>query len=356
MTPHHKRRTAKADATATRVAKLQQECGEGGEELLRSVDALPVPMAIWQVADGEILYTNACLDETLGVGPGSLWGQDLSAFIPKLADRRTLARRADQNGCAHGVEVEGRREDGRPLWLAVGQQRMICAGRECLLTLLVNITDRKQEEFERQDRDREALACEIHDGLIQEIAGALMFLEAARRAIEQDQSDGVQQLQTVADLLRDGMKEARRLMDGARGPALDQGGLIGALEALIEKFSATSGIAIEFVHDRALTRLTPAWEQAIYRMIQESLSNVRRHSQSQRARVELTQREDHWEIVVRDWGIGFDPHRSGAKTFGLSSLQQRAQLLGGSLHIESSRGAGTIVRVELPLSGAARVR
>ena len=144
-------------------------------------------------------------------------------------------------------------------------------------------------------------------------------------------------------------------MDGARGPDLDQEGLVGAVEVLIDKFSATSGIAIEFVHDRPLTRLTPPWEKAVYRMIQESLNNVRRHSQSLRARVELTQREDRLEIVVRDWGIGFDPRRSGAKTFGLRSLRQRAQLLGGSLCIESSPGAGTVVRIELPLSREAGV-
>ncbi len=368
MIPHPERKAAKVDSLATRAAKLQQVCGQAGEELLRAVDALPVPLAIWQVADGEILYTNACLEETLGVRPGSLWGRDLSAFIPKLADRRKVARRADQNGCAHGVEVESRREDGRPLWLAVWQQRMICAGRECLLTFLVNITDRKQEEVEWQagrqalqlllhksDRDQEVLACEIHDGLIQEITGALMFLEAAQQAIEQGQPDSVKQLQTVADLLRDGIKEARRLMDGARGPDLDQEGLVGAVEVLIDKFSATSGIAIEFVHDRILTRLAPSGEQAVYRMIQESLNNVRRHSQSVRARVELTQQEDHLEIVVRDWGIGFDPRRSGAKTFGLRSLRQRAQLLGGSLCVESSRGAGTVVRIRLPLSREAGV-
>ena len=368
MIPHHERKTARADATATRLAAFQQLCGPAGQELLRAIDAIPVPLAIWQVADGQILYTNACLDETLGARPGSLWGRDLSEFVPKLADRRKLVKRADQNGCAHGVEVEGRREDGRPLWLAVWQQRMIGAGRECLLTFLVDITDRKQEELkgqegrqtlqlvlQRSDRDREVLACEIHDGLIQEITGAMMFLEAARRGIDQGESDSAKQLQTVADLLRDGIKEARRLMDGARAPDLDQGGLIGAVEALIDRFSSTSGMVIEFVHGRVLTRLAAPREQAIYRMIQESLNNVRRHSQSLRARVELTEREDRLEIVVRDWGIGFDPERSGEKTFGLKSLRQRTQLLGGSLHIESSPGGGTVVRIELPARGEAGV-
>jgi len=186
----------------------------------------------------------------------------------------------------HGTELESRRQDGTPLWLSVWQQRIICSGQECHLTILLDVTQHRLDQLELQqllklsDNDREMIAFEIHDGVVQEMTGALIHLEAAQQAIEKGKPDGFDQLQTVMQILRDGIREARQLMAGVRSPELEQAGLCGALQGLIDKLSATSGIAIEFVHAVAFERLTGKWEDAVYRIVQESLNNVRRHSKS----------------------------------------------------------------------------
>ncbi len=90
-------------------------------------------------------------------------------------------------------------------------------------------------------------------------------------------------------------------------------------------------------------------ENAIYRIVQEGLTNACRHSKSQRVRVELMQRGDLLQIKVQDWGEGFDPARVDADRFGLEGIRQRARLLGGSASVESTPGQGTCLAVELPL-------
>jgi signal transduction histidine kinase len=260
------------------------------------------------------------------------------------------------------VEVEGRREDGSRLWLSAWQERAVCDGCECLITILVDVTEQRLAESQLQqgqedlqhllelsDRDREVIAYEIHDGVVQEMTGALMFLEVARRAVERGEPGALDQLQTVARLLKDGIQEARRLMDGVRLPDLDKEGLHGALQALAKKVTETAGIAIELEYGVAARDLPLATEKAIYRMVQECLNNVRRHSRSPRARVELTQHGEHLEIRVRDWGVGFNPARVAKDALGLKGLRQRAQLLGGSVEIRQPPDKGTEIRIEFPL-------
>ena len=88
---------------------------------------------------------------------------------------------------------------------------------------------------------------------------------------------------------------------------------------------------------------------ALYRITQESLTNARRYSQSERLRVQLTKREDHVRIEVQDRGIGFDPETVEADCFGLEGIRERARLFGGRATIDSTPGKGTLVVVELPL-------
>lgn len=361
------RKASDASQMTARFARLRQELGKG-RSLSRIVEEVPVPLALSHVSDGTILYANQCLGTVLGAAPEDLCGRDWSYVFPKLGDRRKLARQLARTGSVQGLQLPGRHHDGTPRWFAVWQQRVVTTGQECVLTILLDITDCKRHQRElaenRQtlqqvvalwDHDRKMLAHELHDGVMQEMAGALMHLEAAQRALERGEADAADQLQTVTRLLRDGIREARQLMDGARPPGLDEAGLLAALPTLVEKFAQTTGIAIEFVPQVTFTRLTPKWETSLYRIVQESLSNIRRHSRARRARVELTQQDDRLELVIRDWGRGFDPQHVNDKTLGLKGLQQRAQFLGGRAIIESAPRQGTCVRVEVPLPSEALV-
>jgi two-component system sensor kinase len=183
-----------------------------------------------------------------------------------------------------------------------------------------------------------------------------MHLEAARRALAKGRPDAVERLGKVVQYLRDGIHEARRLIDGVRPPGLDHQDLTSALRELVAKAGDSSGIPIEFIAENEGVRLDPAVETAIYRLVQESLSNVWRHSGAARARVELTRSGSAMRLTVRDWGRGFEPEKVAAARFGLSGMQQRAKLAGGTFSLKSAPGKGCKIVAEFPLQAAVSQR
>jgi PAS domain S-box-containing protein len=228
-----------------------------------------------------------------------------------------------------------------------------------LATITRDISDRKrseallvrEQEFLRrlldlQERDRQLVAYEIHDGLVQEMTGALMHLEASKHADDPQQRE--RDFDRGAWLLRESVNEARRLISGLRPPVLDELGIIAALEYLINEIRPELG-EIEFVHRATFDRLVPALESAIFRIVQEALNNIRKHSESTRARVELYENGNMLRLIVRDWGRGFDPKQVSRERFGLQGIRQRARLLGTTAVIESTPGKGTVITVDLPL-------
>jgi signal transduction histidine kinase len=118
---------------------------------------------------------------------------------------------------------------------------------------------------------------------------------------------------------------------------------------LVHEESRQKGPKIEFQSRVDFDRLAPILENAIYRIIQEALTNARIHSKSQKVRVGLLQKNDHVRIVIRDWGIGFTPNDVKENCYGLEGIRERARLLGGRCGIRTGPGKGTRIRVELPL-------
>ena len=352
------------DEMPDRSITLRKE--RGGENCVcETVESIPVPLVIISVADGNVIDVNRALEETFGYRRSRLIDRDAACLFPRLTDRRRLSEAATREGGARGIQVQGRHRDGSPMWFSVWQQRVTCKGRECLSTVLLDVTTDKLERVRQQeqqtalnqllkfsDQDRELIACDIHDGVIQDMTGALMHLEAARKAIDKGRPDAGEQLKKVAQLLREGISEARRLIDGVRAPDLQQMGLVGSLELLIDRVASNKGIDIEFVHRVSADHFSSQTEATIYRILQECLNNIWRHSKSDRARVELVQTNRVIRLTVQDWGVGFDPEHVDRTRFGLASLRQRARLMDGMVLIRSAPGEGCTLRVTLPLDKA----
>ncbi len=175
-----------------------------------------------------------------------------------------------------------------------------------------------------------------------------MHLEVANESRDK-LSDAVRaELTRGVKLLRSAVSEGRRLISGLRPPILDESGIVAAIEYLINE-NRESLPDVEFIHDTSFSRLAPPLEDAVFRIVQEALNNVRRHSHCQRARVHMVQTVDHLRVEVRDWGVGFSPEQVAPDRFGLQGIMERVRLLGGQATIGSSPGEGTCVSVEIPL-------
>jgi signal transduction histidine kinase len=204
------------------------------------------------------------------------------------------------------------------------------------------------------ERDRELLAFELHDGFAQLLTGAMMNVQAAaeRQPSAPDQSQA--SLQEAIRLLRESIDESRRLIQGLRPPVLEQFGVIAAVEHLVDESQAMGGPEIEFISKGRFQRVARPLETAVFRIVQETLTNARKHSGSHRVRVELSRAEDHLLIHVEDWGVGFEAEKIREGRFGIRGVRERARLLGGHAEIRSAPGEGTSITVRLPLVSRAQ--
>ncbi|MFM7207018.1 MAG: ATP-binding protein [Planctomycetaceae bacterium] len=200
--------------------------------------------------------------------------------------------------------------------------------------------------IEIQERERQLVSYEIHDGLAQYIAGAIMHFEAHLHDLQgrasREAVDGMR-------LLRAAAEESRRLIGGLRPPSLDELGIVDAIDSLV----ADARIEIpdvEFVHHLPGERLPLPLETVIFRIVQESLTNARRYAEASRAEVRLERTADGILVSVRDDGRGFDVEAVPDSHFGLEGIRQRCRMFGAAPRIASSPGAGTTIEVVLPLS------
>jgi signal transduction histidine kinase len=203
--------------------------------------------------------------------------------------------------------------------------------------------------LESSDHERQLIAYEIHDGIAQQVAAALMQLQSCEHLRKVAPAKAKRALQTAVETLRQAQSEARRLISGVRPPVLDSSGLVAALVHLVQDQRAAGGPRVEFRSDVAFNRLAPVLENAVYRIAQEALTNACKHSRSARVRVMLAQEGEEVRLEVRDWGVGFDPAAVPAGHFGLEGIRERARLLLGKATIDSRLGHGTTIGLVIPL-------
>ncbi len=200
--------------------------------------------------------------------------------------------------------------------------------------------------FKIQEGERRLTAYEIHDGIVQYATGALMHAETL--AAKHEKVDVLEEINVVCDQLRKIIGEGRRLMNGLRPLVLDEFGLVSAIEHLISE-QPESAPRIIFENRAKFSRLSPAVESTIFRIVQEALTNANRYSKAETINIVLSQSHDQVHVEVEDSGMGFDPEKVSEGRHGLSGMRERTSLLGGALKIDSTPGNGTRITADVPL-------
>jgi len=202
-----------------------------------------------------------------------------------------------------------------------------------------------------QEDERQRLARELHDDTIQSLIALKQRVQLSQRALPQD-APVLPALAELETLTEDAIKNLRRTIRALRPIYLEDFGLASALEILAKETAQAASLEIQFQKVGIERRLSPEVELALYRMAQESLNNVARHSQAKKASVYLEFALETIRVEISDDGRGFTPPSSPAEYmpgghFGLVGLHERAQLLGAKLEIKSTPGKGTQVAVTL---------
>ncbi|MGH3258923.1 MAG: GAF domain-containing sensor histidine kinase [Streptosporangiaceae bacterium] len=204
-----------------------------------------------------------------------------------------------------------------------------------------------------REEERARLARDIHDEQGQILTSLILFAKHLEQQVDGEIAPQVAGLRQLAE---QALRAARTLAQQLRPLELDQLGLVPALNRLVEHTAQRCGIAVDFVAAPQQTRLTYALEVVIYRIAQQALTNVARHSRAHSASVTLSGREGWLTLIIEDDGVGFDCDAVLADTrdsnrMGIRTMRERARSIGGDLVIESDRGSGTLVRLRVQTSG-----
>jgi len=209
------------------------------------------------------------------------------------------------------------------------------------------------EETERLSRmeERTNLAHELHDSLAQTLASLRFQARILDEVLHQgDESATWQRLEQVETSIDEAYMELRELIARFRAPIDDHAGLVPSLEKTVLRFKEESGILTFFYNDLGDERLPESIQPQVVRIVQEALTNVRKHSQASAVRVMLRREgDDHYRVLIEDDGVGLDINQSQSATagehIGLSIMRERAEQIGAELKIESEPGEGTRVHL-----------
>jgi signal transduction histidine kinase len=205
-----------------------------------------------------------------------------------------------------------------------------------------------------QEDERKRVARELHDDLGQALGALALQAEATENLIASDPERAINQLKLTRELITETTERMYELILALRPSTLDDLGLVAALQSHAERFLSGSGIAFELNADGLSDRLPPELETALYRIYQEALNNVRRHSGASKVSITLTLKDGFLESEIQDDGRGFDPQMLDSNGdsphgLGLLGIKERVNQACGNLEIISQPGIGTRIRLRFPI-------
>jgi signal transduction histidine kinase len=225
---------------------------------------------------------------------------------------------------------------------------------------LQNLVERM---IQAQEEEQRRVAYDIHDGLAQMMVSAHQHLQTFGMLHRRKDERSDEALARGLFMMQKSIEEVRKVIAGLRPAELDDLGLVPALQLHLQSLRDDQGWQIELVEEVGPERLPATVEVTAYRIVQEALNNARRHGEAKRARVELVRDGAVLNVLVQDWGHGFDVNALDGRNnqngelgrhvtgrhVGVHGMRERTNLLNGTFTIESTPGDGTTVRVVLPI-------
>lgn len=312
--------------------------------------------------DGCYRLVNARYEELFGISDEEIRGKsDYDIFPREIADQfraTDLQVFREKRSCQ--VEERIPQADGIHIYLSVKfplYDEQGLANGICGISTDITELKRAQDQLRRlsgsimagQEKERAAIARELHDELGQVLTALRMDAVWLRERLNRKDAKAAERASTMCDLIDATIDEVRGMALRLRPKILDDLGLIDALEWHTTDFEKRTGIVCIFRHD-GVTRISDLVATAAYRIAQEALTNVARHSRATHADVTLRVEEGMLTLTVVDTGCGFDTHEiADVECLGMAGMRERASLVGGNLEVRSQSGKGTCVCFRLPI-------
>ncbi len=224
------------------------------------------------------------------------------------------------------------------------------------------IEDLKQKQdmglriIEAQEAERRRVSRDIHDGPAQVMANVVLKAEYCEKIIDEDVEGTKMELKGLKETVRGSLRDIRKIIYDLLPMSLADLGLIPTVEKLIRDFESETGITVDFKAEKMSSHpLKQLIEVTLFRVVQEAMTNIRKHSHAKMVKVSITIREDEAELHIVDNGKGFDADQllgsqDMERGYGIYSMQERIDLLKGTLVLDTARGNGTAIHVVIPLT------
>ncbi|MDU4736741.1 histidine kinase [Clostridium sp.] len=245
---------------------------------------------------------------------------------------------------------------------AVNQINIALGYLEGTILDIINDQDEKSQMIvgikilENQELERQRIAREIHDGPAQYIANAMMRVDFCKVVVKKDLEKGINELDDLKSNIRMALKEVRSIIYDLRPLHLEELGLMDAIKDIINIISVENDIKIDMIVDEASYEVEKIIQIAIYRIIQEILNNIKKHSKAKYVDLRINYIKDYIYIYIQDDGIGFNVQETLINTkqkgnrYGLLGIFERVKQLRGKIEVKSSKGEGTIYKIRLPIN------
>jgi PAS domain S-box-containing protein len=338
---------------------------EGAEHAYRGLIESMNEGALTLTADKTILYANRCFARMVKCPLEQVPGSSFRRFLSS-ADRATLRPLMHQPSPeGTKTQVQLKACDGSQLSVQISLQPLAQndSDRATMAMVVTDVTEaRRTEEMLRaltrrvvevQEAERGRVALELHDHITQLLCGVLFRSQALAATLSATEGPAKREAADLRQMLAETAGEVERISRNLRPSVLEHLGLLAVLHDTGTEFSIRTGVPVKLACEKGGTRLGQDSELALYRILQEALSNVEKHARARLVTVGLRRRGAFVELLIEDDGIGFDPEHPPARDkassgLGLVSMRERASYVGGVLKIRSVRYVGTAIRVWVP--------
>ena len=338
------------------------------EKFSKAFRCSPTILWISTLQEGRVLEVNEAFERHSGYTRDEIVGHtklELGLWFD-LRERETLTDIVRRQGNARDQEVRLRTKSGQVVVILLSVESVELHGQQCLLTVGQDITERKRAEEELQhlsgqllrlqDEERRRIARDLHDSTGQDLVALATMLGQLRASIPSREQKSRKLLSECKALADQCIREVRTLSYLLHPPILDEAGLADAIRDYVKGFTKRSGIQVELELSPRLGRMTRDVELALFRVVQESLTNIHRHSGSPHAKIRIDC-NSNLALEISDLGPGASASATGGKEehrldvgVGIPSMQERVKLIGGRLHVDFGAD-GTTVHVTIPLGG-----